>query len=854
MQSFDRCLQSLNSLPSSLDGHPSSPNGCLPSLNACLPPLDSASATERTAQMSYCASDANQRRTAIRRRTVVIAFMSLPLACSTGPTGTAGSGTAGVPTVSATGLSATVGSTTDAAASLSSSGGATSFTSSATSDTSGSSSGTGGNAGGTNGTMGTSTSGGGTTSGGPVDAGLDAGPCDFDRTLLDNRVACYATELEAEVRGRYAEILKLDAGGKWVCPLPDSGFDAFATYQFVQDGFADLWLLDGGSSASDGGWPDVAEQIRCTLSYEDLSDGGTRGVVPSAIGGAFSLNDNGVEFTLLPLAGALELGSPALLAELFTDGGPSSILPQLEAALAAVERRETSTPSDTIAPACESYTNICAVTTAELTALGGFLADAGPAAADRSAGAAALMLGTELLGRWLSYTQTYGIREFVSPTYSEVDIESAGMGLRFAPTPAIAASFHDLLDLFFVSEAANAMAAQGELAGPYSRDYDFFGGETDIIRSLYLSGLYLQTPAGAYAGVGSAFAPIAFETYQPDAGFLALAFESPRTVLSTWSVDGGPTTVGRQVYVTNDFWVGGTSADFAIEDNDNQNIPISAGLSQNPTLVTVLPDYLDHPASRAASSGKVTHPLVRPVVVQAGAQLLVTVNGDPQDPGYGPSYPLVKFTTDVLFPFLPADEPDAGLVLLNGAPFDIGAGAQLSLSTPQTLVFQVGSGLLAVSVLTAAGVECPVGGTFVAQADAGATISAFYPNGDAGGQVLGRLAIDQLPASRLAAFGDAGVPAGCFARAAVLIAGESCAGPTCAASFAVQQAQAAATFHEIWDAGSGDWSVSVVVPEDAGLSTLLIHRNLSNGTPLAQTVNGVTPIFPPQSVNGVSLP
>jgi hypothetical protein len=212
-----------------------------------------------------------------------------------------------------------------------------------------------------------------------------------------------------------------------------------------------------------------------------------------------------------------------------------------------------------------SYTNIFLMKTWNCLALGEALGDAELAAE-----------GARMLDEWLAYTRVNGIHEFLSPTYSGVDVDSLALLHRFAGSPAVRQKAGTALRLIYAQSAANWFAPSARLGGAHSRDYDYLTGHgafdshladwgwsqrkpavlhafTDLVRWVPESppaplpvprfvwqrwgdspGAYAATYLGRTFCLGSAGA-----SYNTDDKMLTLQFPgNPGTVMGNFVVDG----------------------------------------------------------------------------------------------------------------------------------------------------------------------------------------------------------------------------------------------------------------------------------------------------------------------------
>jgi hypothetical protein len=439
-----------------------------------------------------------------------------------------------------------------------------------------------------------------------------------------------------------------------------------------------------------------------------------------------------------------------------------------------------------------------------------------------------------------------------SPTYNGTDLDALSLGMQDIQVAQTVAHIRALDDRLWREIAANYFAPRTLLAGPFSRTYDFFEGAGILQRHLYMAGL------STYSGGADLSSALLLQAqldnvYQPPLDALCETALPMREVASIWAVDGGPQGKFRTAYITPDYTLGSTSSNYTTSLSSVQDLPFVAELPngyQN-AIVSVLPDYRDAPgeSAQAVDFNKVTHLQINPVGVQKNGELLATVLVPATDPGYtfgdGGPEPLVNLSTNVTFP------RNADAILWNGQPVGVDAGFTSSnLSVGDTLSVAVGNGVITVSVLSASGVECPSDGGFVEQTSAPSSIT-IKPLVVAGTGPLGRLAIyhaTTLPS-------DLTVWSKCFARATLLIAGESCPGGDggCAASFSAFQQSVAASANETWNAGTGDWSVAVSFPDGGEPQSLSLERSAANGKIISQLVDGSPIAFAPLQLNGTPI-
>jgi len=84
--------------------------------------------------------------------------------------------------------------------------------------------------------------------------------------------------------------------------------------------------------------------------------------------------------------------------------------------------------------------------------------------------------GSSMLDRWIEFTNKNGIREFLSPTYYGVDLDSLGLMARQLSNPPLQEKAERILRLFWTDIAANWFEPARRLGGAHGRDYDYLTG------------------------------------------------------------------------------------------------------------------------------------------------------------------------------------------------------------------------------------------------------------------------------------------------------------------------------------------------------------------------------------------
>ena len=96
--------------------------------------------------------------------------------------------------------------------------------------------------------------------------------------------------------------------------------------------------------------------------------------------------------------------------------------------------------------------------------------------------------GLKAFDMWLKHVANYGNREFDSPTYCGVDLESLLLMSRFIKNKAIKTKAADALQFFLTDLSAHYNKAGGYLEGAHSRDYNRVFGR-DLLEEKYMDPL-----------------------------------------------------------------------------------------------------------------------------------------------------------------------------------------------------------------------------------------------------------------------------------------------------------------------------------------------------------------------------
>ncbi len=142
--------------------------------------------------------------------------------------------------------------------------------------------------------------------------------------------------------------------------------------------------------------------------------------------------------------------------------------------------------------------------------------------------------GIERLRRFLIYTWRYGVHEYDSATYYDVDLGALALIRAYARPPKAREWAETLLEYFWTDIAANYCPAVQRLAGTTSRTYDSLYGKGGVDRWLRAAG-WLKAPADFIPPVPALLAP-----WSVPEKLRTLAFERfPREVRQCWGAIPG---------------------------------------------------------------------------------------------------------------------------------------------------------------------------------------------------------------------------------------------------------------------------------------------------------------------------
>jgi hypothetical protein len=160
-------------------------------------------------------------------------------------------------------------------------------------------------------------------------------------------------------------------------------------------------------------------------------------------------------------------------------------------------------------------------------------------------------------------------------------------------------------------------------------------------------------------------------------------------------------------------------------------------------------------------------------------------------------------------------------------------------------VVKNGSGVMAVAVIDASGLDC-VSGNHIEEKGTAHVDIVPVPLDNADAAV--RLAIRHLDAPPA----DTATLDACFSRVALLMVGQHCDGAGCETALSTAMSAAVAAAKSSFDPATGAWDVSIQVP--SGPSLHVARGMLQPNDITLREADGVTSAFVPLFVNGSVVP
>jgi hypothetical protein len=394
------------------------------------------------------------------------------------------------------------------------------------------------------------------------------------------------------------------------------------------------------------------------------------GDVPWQIGHPEIKDANAIEFTINPL-GPLFL----LHADPLSPDFKAAALPHLKAAVEAIRRHKVN----------PGYTNIYLMKAANLHLLGLILHDQ-PLADE----------GATLLRDWFAFTRTHGIPEFESPTYFSTQLTCLLQAYRCTTDPTLKPQLKAALDFLWTDLAANTFlqkAGGAQLAGPFSRTYDFAAGSGPLDRYLFAEGLRTAPPTRTlFVDLAGPLMNDLEHGYHPSADILALAHLPSRLIHQRTGILPGQ---DRTCFLTPDFAIGSTSAYHGPQDRQ-LSISLAATDDHPMADLSVILDPFDspygtHELKDRSGHSKPTHLRNDLAAVQSNGTILALLHLNPNLA----NQPESTLATNILFP------ANADQLLLDGNPLSLTPGQVVPVSSKTWLMVRQGKAVAAVRIFLA---------------------------------------------------------------------------------------------------------------------------------------------------------
>ncbi len=230
--------------------------------------------------------------------------------------------------------------------------------------------------------------------------------------------------------------------------------------------------------------------------------------------------------------------------------------------------------------------------------------------------------GYRMLERWLIFTWENGVREYISPCYYGVDLDSLALIARFAERPEGRKNAEAALRLLWTDIAANWFAPCARLGGPHSRDYDYLTGRGYLDHHLQTVG-WVQTRRRQQR--------VFFQLceWRPNKSLWKPIWDQrPRLVLQRWGREPGQTSIH---YVGSHFDLGSAGANYGPLDKP---LVVNLGNTSKTPQVMFFMDGRGDPYGKkkeAQRSGHLKALHLTPFVarVQRGPEVLFLASADP---------------------------------------------------------------------------------------------------------------------------------------------------------------------------------------------------------------------------------
>ena len=516
------------------------------------------------------------------------------------------------------------------------------------------------------------------------------------------------------------------------------------------------------------------------------------GTFPWQIGNPDIKDANAVEFTAKPLGPIFLLYGDKLSPEFKHDATR-----HLHAAAQAILHHKVGI----------DYTNIFLMKCANLYALGLILKDR-----DLELG------GIKGFREWFAFTRTHGISEYNSPTYANTQLSCLLQTYRITTSPTLKKEIAAALDYMWTDLAANTFLnkntlGSAQLAGPFSRTYDFISGAGPFDRYLFTEGLRDIPPSGTL--LVDIADPVLNELengYRPDPNILNIARMPTRTLRQMFGANPGQ---DHTTYFTQNFAIGSASAEHGQQD---RQLSISlAEFTPGKTIcdISVISEHLDSPYGikklpDRSGHQKPTHLKNAAATVQDNGTILALLDLAPSLNADLLKNPPSTLDTNILFP------ANADALFLDGKPLSLVPNQSIPITATSWLIIREGNAAAAMRIFLADAVG-GVGGR--------SDNDRFFIKYDCPDSRAARLVAYHLNQSKPLAIPDAPI------RAGILLLVRDCPTPEFPISWNSELHAASLTQSN----DNGLWSATFTHNAQQLLATL----NLSSHRPDRRTINGV---------------
>jgi hypothetical protein len=298
--------------------------------------------------------------------------------------------------------------------------------------------------------------------------------------------------------------------------------------------------------------------------------------------------------------------------------------------------------------------------------------------------------GKKMLDDWLAFTGRYGVIEYDSPVYSNIDLNCVTAGYNHTRDPHARAALKTILDYLWADVSANYFAGQESLTGAHSRDYSFVDSVGMISWAYYLVGLSDHaTAVGLFNEMPDTWTNAAEGPYEPPEAIVSLGRIPTRLIRQRVGEKYGQ---DRYTWITPDFSIGSASAYYGTQD---KLVNCELASAKRLCNIVLIADGFDAPYGRVKRPDRAGHN--KPVLIERAVTTvqergivlaMLNLTGAKNNENQ-------SVATNVLIP------ARAEAIYVDGALVSLSAPIERALSVDSVVTVKEGNGAVAVRFLHA---------------------------------------------------------------------------------------------------------------------------------------------------------